>query len=124
MNTMNEFETMAKEMAEESVKSAKKIAGLNMNLWNSVASKQLEMFNILVETGVKQAELMSKAKDYNDYITEQTELSKSLGEKMTAKGQEVVEVINQGKDEYTKMVEEAVTDAQGKWEDLSKQKAA
>lgn len=124
MNTMNEFETMAKEMAEESVKSAKKFAGLNMNLWNSVASKQLEMFNILVETGVKQAELMSKAKDYNDYITAQTELSKSLGEKMTAKGQEVVEVINQGKDEYTKMVEEAVTDAQGKWEDLSKQKAA
>ena len=104
----NELMDMVNQFNENFLASAKRIGELNMRTFERLASKQAEIVNDCLESGAKQYEVMTTAKDYKEAMAAQSELLKGCNDKFMANLRETTEMMNALREEYSGMVEDAV----------------
>ena len=123
----NEYLEMVNQFNENVFASAKRMGELNMRTLEQFAAKQAQVMNDCMESGAKQVEVMSKAKDYKEAIAAQSELLKGCNEKFLANLRETADMMTEVRDEFSGLVEEAVkftSDSVEKAGELAGKKAA
>ena len=108
MITAKENLDMIKELSTSSFETARAFGELNLRIWEKMVEKQMETFNLFMDTGIEQMKLSTETKDIKDLSSGQTELAKKFGEALVAKGREGLEVANEARDEYRTLVEKSV----------------
>jgi phasin family protein len=104
----NELFDMVNEFNENMLASAKRLAEINMRTFEQMASKQAEMMNDCLESGAKQYEVLTTAKDYKDAVKAQSELLKGCSDKYLANLRETAEMMSSVREELTGLVEDSV----------------
>lgn len=123
----NEYVQMVNQFNENVLASAKRLGELNMRAFEQFAAKQAQVINDCMESGAKQVEVMSKAKDYKEAIAAQSELIKGCNEKFLANLRETAEMMTEVRDEFSGLVGEAVkftSDSVEKAGEMAAKKAA
>ena len=123
----NEFLEMVNQFNENMLASAKRLGDINMRAFEQFAAKQAQVMNDCMESGAKQVEVMTKAKDYKDAVAAQSELLKGCNEKFLANLRETADMMTEVRDEFSGLVEEAVkftSDSVEKAGELAGKKAA
>ena len=104
----NEYLEMVNQFNENVFASAKRIGELNMRTFEKLAAKQAKVVNDCMESGAKQVEVLTSAKDYNEAMAAQSELFKGCNEKLLSNLRETAEMMNEVRDELSGLMEEAV----------------
>ncbi|HPQ95421.1 MAG: TIGR01841 family phasin [Thiothrix sp.] len=118
----NEMMDLVKQFNENAMKSAKRFGELNLKTFETLAAKQSEVVNACFETGSKNVEAMSKAKDPQEAATLQQEAIKACSEKWLANVREAADLLNATREELVAIAEEAtkyVTDSAEKAAELN-----
>ena len=123
----NEILEMVNQFNDSVLASAKRITELNMRTFEQFANKQAQVVNECFESGAKQMEVLTTAKDYKEAMSAQSELLKGCNEKYLANLRDTAEMMAEVRDEYAGLVEEAVklaNDSVEKASELATEKAA
>lgn len=104
----NELIKMVNDFNHNCFASAKRFGDFNMRTFEKFAAKQAEVFNACLESGAKQYEVISRARDYKEALSAQSELLQSCNEKFLANLRETTELMTEVRDELSGLVEEAV----------------
>lgn len=115
MNINESFEMVSK-AADESYANLRKLADINLNVWDQLASKQMEVMKLCLETGNKQVELGKDVKRVDELFGKQAELARELGEQLVESNQQVVEILNNSREEYQGWLEAGMEQAKGRME--------
>ncbi len=105
MNKPQEIFEMIEKAGKESVNTMREFGELQMNTWNEMMNKQLELFNTVVASAGAQAQVMSEAKDMEEAVRTQVELNRQLGEEMIEKSRESLEMSQKAGEEYRAFAE-------------------
>lgn len=121
MNTPKENVEMLKEMVGDGYKTTRELADINLRTWNNILDKQIDMFNVWLEAGVKQVELTTSVNDHKEYLSSQTALTKEIGEKLIASGRDAISAGSETQGEYRAWYEKSVQSMSSHWNKAGKQ---
>lgn len=79
--------------------SLKELGEISTKTFEKVAEQQLGLVNACVDTGIKQASLLTESKGYKDLLAGQTKLMTEYNEKMLDAARKTTEVMADSKDE-------------------------
>ena len=122
MNYEDTFNLVSK-TANENYTSLRKLADINMNAWDQLASKQLEIMKLCFDTSTRQVEMGKDVKRADEMFGKQVELARELGEKLVESNEQVVEILNSTRDEYQGWVEAGTEQARTRMEQVAPAKA-
>ena len=120
----NEMLEMANKVAEESYTAMKKLNETNVKTMQSMFDHQMAILNGCVSSAQEAAEKMMGIKDAKQAVELQLELAKECGERSISNYNEVVEMLNAARDEYTSLLEENVKTAEKNVKQASKARKA
>ncbi|MET0064481.1 MAG: phasin family protein [Candidatus Thiodiazotropha endolucinida] len=72
--------------------SFRQLSDISLKAWNQVMEAQMDTLNTLMNTSMEQLKLVSEAKDYQEVVRGQMDLSRKLGEDLMSKTREAVEL--------------------------------
>ncbi|MCG7980614.1 MAG: phasin family protein [Candidatus Thiodiazotropha endolucinida] len=72
--------------------SFRQLSDISLKAWNQVMEAQMNTLNTLMNTSMEQLKLVSEAKDYQEVVRGQMDLSRKLGEDLMSKTREAVEL--------------------------------
>jgi phasin family protein len=108
----NEMFELATKVAEESYAAMKKLGETNVKTMQTLFDHQMAMMNSCVASAQETTEKLAGVKDVKQVVELQLELAKACSEKSISNFNEVVEVMNTARDEYTSLLEENVKTAE------------
>ena len=114
MNAVKENLDLYKNAVDQGYANAVELGEIQMRSWKSLLEKQMDAFSLLMNTQVKQAELLGQVKDvkdYPEYLAAQAQLGRELTEGLMSKGRETVDVAGAARDEYRGWLEQSVNSA-------------
>lgn len=91
--------------------SAQKLANINTELLMKLAQQQMDMVGIYVEGGNQQVQALSKAKQIQEVLATQYELTSELNKKVVNNARVTMEILVEGKNQFTDWVEEGFQQA-------------
>jgi phasin family protein len=112
MTMQNEMLEMANKLAEESYAAMKKLNETNVKTMQALFDHQMGMMNNCLTTAMTTAEKLATVKDVKQAVELQLELAKECSEKSLGNFNEVVEMMNAARDEYSALIEENVQAAE------------
>jgi phasin family protein len=112
MTMQNEMLEMANKLAEESYTAMKKLNETNVKTMQSLFDHQMGMMNNCLTSAMTAAEKLATVKDVKQAVELQLELAKECSEKSLGNFNEVVEMMNAARDEYSALIEENVQAAE------------
>jgi phasin family protein len=102
---------MMNKMGESAFETSRRLAEINQAALEKLMAQQMELVDAWVEAGVKNLELMAKAKGYQEVVSGQAELAREYGQKVLAGCKSGSEVLSEARDSATKLVDDAVKSA-------------
>jgi phasin family protein len=103
---------MANKLAEESYAAMKKLNETNVKTMQALFDHQMGMMNNCLTSAMTAAEKLATVKDVKQAVELQLELAKECSEKSLGNFNEVVEMMNAARDEYSALIEENVQAAE------------
>ena len=104
--TMNLFN----EMGNKGFERLNALGELNLKVWESLAARQLDAVNLLMEQGTRQMKLATESKGYNEYVKGQVEIARETGERLMAETKTNMQLAGQVRDDYRAWVQQGVSD--------------
>ncbi|MEZ5537300.1 MAG: TIGR01841 family phasin [Thiolinea sp.] len=120
----NAMMDLIKTFNDNAMNSAKRVGELNMKTFETLTAKQTELLNTCFETGSKNVEALSKAKDPQEAMALQQEALKACSEKWVVNVREAADLLTATRDELVAIAEEAakqVAESTEKATELNKQ---
>ena len=108
----NEMIELATRISEESYAAMKKLGETNVRTMQTLFDHQMAMLNNCMTSAQETAEKMAGVKDVKQAVELQLELAKACSEKSMSNVNEVVEMLNAARDEYSSLIEENVKTAE------------
>jgi phasin family protein len=108
----NEMLEMTNKVAEESYSAMKKLNETNVKTMQALFDHQMGMMNSCLTSAMTLSEKLASVKDVKQAIELQLELAKECSEKSLGNFNEVVELMNAARDEYSALIEENVQTAE------------
>ena len=105
MNTAKENLEAVNELSSKSYEAARELGELNLHTMEKLVSRQMDMMNMFMESGLRQVTMASEAKGYNDLIKSQIEMTKEVTERVMNESREAVKFANDARDEYRAWME-------------------
>jgi phasin family protein len=115
---------MMNELGTKGYNSLRQLGELQMAAWNGLMEKQMEAFNMAVDSAVAQAQLVSEGKEPQELVQAQVELNRKLADQMIAKSRESFELVQKAGEDVRGWAEEAVKQATAEAEKASEKVAA
>jgi phasin family protein len=110
-DTMKEMIEMMSKMSQNAYETSRRLAEINQSAMEKLMAQQMELVDAWMDSGVKNLELMSKAKGYQDVVAGQTELAREYGQKVMAGCKNGAEVMTEVRDATTQLMDEAAKSA-------------
>lgn len=98
---------LMKQFNDNAMNTAKRVGELNMKTFETLTAKQSELLNACFETGSKNVEAMSKAKDPQEVVAMQQEAMKACSEKWLSNVREAADLLTATRDELVAIAEDA-----------------
>lgn len=117
MNINKTFE-LAIKAADENYANLRKLADINLNVWDQLAGKQMEVMKMFFETGNKQVEMSKDVKRIDELFGKQAELARELGEQLVENNQQVVEILSKSREDYQGWFEAGIEQASSRMEQV------
>lgn len=114
---MNKFNAQA-------IATAKQVAAINTRALDKLVAQQLGLVTEVVQSGVKQLELLREPKGVKEYISAQAELAREGAEKVLVATRETVAVVSGARDELNALVEKGVEDVSASVKQATAKKVA
>lgn len=105
---------MMVEFNKTTTESLKKLSEINVRAYETALKKQLEVANLLIDTGVGSLELARDVRDPNDvgdFVAKQADLAQKTTDKLVGVAQESIKLATDTRDELMKWMEEGVAEA-------------
>ena len=107
---------MVSKTANENYTSLRKLSEINLNSWDQLVNKQMEVMKSCFETSAKQAEIGKDTKRADELFGKQADLARELGEQMVEGNQQVMDILNKTREEYQALVEAGAAQAKSQVE--------
>jgi hypothetical protein len=107
MTTTKEAYAMFNEMGTQGYESAQQLGEINLRSMETLVARQMDAMNLFMETGLRQVQLATESKGYNDLIKGEIALAKELTERLMAESRDNVKLANTARDEYRAWFEQA-----------------
>lgn len=117
---MNDMMDVMKQFSENAMATAQRLGELNMKTFEALTTKQAAVLSSCVESGVKNAELVSKVKDQKDLVNLQKEVMTQCSSKWMDNMREAAETLTAARDELMSILEEAKKYTTTSTEELTK----
>jgi hypothetical protein len=121
MTTPKDNYEMFKEITSNGYEAAQELADINLRTLNNMLQKQMDIYNIWVEAGIKQIELNANFKDQKDYLASHAALTREIGKKLIASGKDTISSGNAIQGEYRSWYEKSVQTMTDDWNKAGKQ---
>ena len=89
-----------------SYEAIQKLSAINTKALNELAGLQMALANIGFESGVEQMKLVSSIKDYNDFISAESEFASQVQDKILNLAQQASDVLAGSQDEVASWMKE------------------
>lgn len=110
-NPMKEMFELMNQMGESALETSRRLAEINQATMEKLMGQQMELMDAWMEAGVKNLELMGKAKGYQEVVSGQADVAREYGQKVLAGCKNGSELLSEARDSSTKVVDEAVRTA-------------
>jgi phasin family protein len=108
---MKEMFELMNRMSQSAYDTSRRLAEINQAALEKLMNQQMELVDAWVDAGVKNLELMGKARGYQEVVSGQAELAREYGQKVLAGCKSGSEVLSEARESATKLVDEAVKHA-------------
>ena len=123
MNSAKENLNLYKKAVEQGYANAVELGDLQMRSFKGLVEQQLELFGLMVDTQVKQAELLGQVKEYPEYLSEQARIGRELAEGLAAKSRAGVELAGNASAEYRAWMVNSMKAAGESWRQAAESQA-
>jgi hypothetical protein len=108
---MKEMFELMNQMGESAIETSRRLAEINQTTMEKLMAQQMELMDAWMVAGVKNLELMGKAKGYQEVVSGQADVAREYGQKVLAGCKNGSELLSEARDSSTKVVDEAVRSA-------------
>jgi phasin family protein len=123
MLNLDDNMNLFKDISTKNLGTIGAFARLNLQAWNQLAEKQMEIISLATDAGLESLNVLSSTQDAQQLSAEQTQISKVFGEKLTEKNQELVAITKNVRDEFSALAQEQVSQLNEKLSVVTKQSA-
>jgi hypothetical protein len=109
---MNETYEMMVKATNEGYANARKLADLNLSVWDKLVAKQMELMTLCMDAGSKQFDAVKDVERPDELVGKQMSMVRECGEKLLEKNREMVDLLASTREEYQGWVEESVNQVQ------------
>jgi hypothetical protein len=88
------------ELTNKSVERVNALGELNLKIAETVATRQMDMMNLLMEQGLRMMTLTTEAKGYTDLYKGQVEITKDVAERLVEESKSGMKLAGQIRDDY------------------------
>jgi hypothetical protein len=88
------------ELTNKSVERVNALGELNLKIAETVATRQMDMMNLLMEQGLRMMTLTTEAKGYTDLYKGQVEITKDVAERLVEESKNGMKLAGQIRDDY------------------------
>jgi len=99
MSTKNVMSTY-NDLTKKSVERVNALGDLNLKVAETVATRQMDMMNMLMEQGLRMMAMTSEAKGYTDLYKGQVEITKDVAERLVEESKNGMKLAGQIRDDY------------------------
>jgi hypothetical protein len=86
------------------------LAELNLRTWETLASRQMDAMNLVMEQGLRQMKLATESKGYNDYLKGEMELAKEMSTRMMEETKANMKLAGEVRDDYRNWFQQGVSE--------------
>jgi hypothetical protein len=116
MNSAKENLDLYKKAVEQGYANAVELGDLQLRSFKGLVEQQLELFGLMIDAQVKQAELLGQVKDYPEYLNQQARIGRELAEGLAVKSRAGVELVGNASAEYRDWMEKSMKAAGESWQ--------
>jgi len=98
------------EMGNKGYERMNALAELNLRTWETLAARQMDAMNLLMEQGMRQMKLATESKGYNDFVKGEMELTKEMSTRMMEEAKANMKIAGQVRDDYRNWFQQGVTE--------------
>jgi hypothetical protein len=98
------------EMGNKGYERMNALAELNLRTWETLAARQMDAMNLLMEQGMRQMKLATESKGYNDFVKGEMELSKEMSSRMMEEAKANMKIAGQVRDDYRSWFQQGVSE--------------
>lgn len=110
---------MVSKTANENYTSLRKLAEINLNSWDQLVNKQMEVMKRCFETTAKTAEIGKDTRRVDEFFSKQADVARELGEQLVEGNQQVMNILNKTREEYQAWVESGAAKAKSQLEQVT-----
>ncbi|MCU7875104.1 MAG: phasin family protein [Candidatus Thiodiazotropha sp. (ex Lucinoma borealis)] len=83
---------MIKQFNTTGYDSFRQLSDISLKTWNQIMDAQMNALSTVIDSSMDQLKLVSEAKDYQEVVRGQVDLTRKLGEELMTKTREAVEL--------------------------------
>ncbi|WP_058557200.1 phasin family protein [Thiohalocapsa sp. ML1] len=110
MSTQDVIKTYT-DLTNQNVERMNALGELNLKIAEKVASRNMDVMNLVMEQGVRLMKLATEAKGYGELYKGQVEMTKELTEKLMAESKTNMALAGEIRDDFRGWFDAAVADA-------------
>lgn len=98
-----------KETGGKAMESLTKLAEMNMNVMEKLASGQMESMKFMMEQSKREMKLAKEAKGLDEFMKGQGEIAKETSERLLADSKAAMKTASEVRDEYKAFIQEGMS---------------
>jgi phasin family protein len=118
MTTPKESIEVLNDLSSKGYEAAKSLGEINLRIMERMMARQLDTFNLVMDSGLRNIKMITEAKGPNDLVRGQMDLVREVSERLLAESRESVKLASDTREEYRAWVEQGVqivTEKMGKF---------
>jgi len=108
MTSAKESFELFSEMGTKGYDSARQWGEINLRAMERLFGRQMDAVSMFMESGLRQAKLVSEAKGYNDLVKGQIELAQDMGTRMLEEGRTNMQMAGDTREAYREWIEQGM----------------
>jgi hypothetical protein len=109
MSTQDVVKTYS-DLTNQNVERMNALGELNLKIVEKVASRQMDVMNLVLEHSVRLMKLAAEAKGYGDLYKGQVDMAKEMTEKLMAESKTTMALVGEIRDDYRGWLDAAMAD--------------
>jgi phasin family protein len=102
---------MINEINSKGYDSFRQLSDITLKAWNTAVDKQIAAYTNLMNSSMEQIKLVSEAKDYQEIVRGQMDLTRKIGEEMVSNTRDAVELSQKTGEEVRAWFESSLSSA-------------
>jgi hypothetical protein len=108
--TMKDSLNSMSDISNKGMDRLNSLGELNMQIWEKLAARQMDVVNAMMEQGMRQIKLATEAKGYNDFLKGQMDMAKEVSERLMTETKTNMELAGEVRDDYRAWMQAGVSE--------------